>query len=90
MWSGDRARDYVFCPAPPSDPSRNGRKQILHLFTKHFCRHPIFPERNGTHQTAEEIRINAVKKMYLFCWQRGLRETWGYLLSMVFMVVFEG
>jgi hypothetical protein len=70
--SGDR--DYVFCPAPH-------RKQILHLFTKHFCQHPIFPERNGTHQSAEEIRVNAVKEMYLFCWQRGLREVWGYLWS---------
>jgi hypothetical protein len=25
---------YVFCPAPH-------RKQVLHLFTRHFCRHPI-------------------------------------------------
>jgi hypothetical protein len=61
--SGDP--DYVFCPAPH-------RKQILHLFTKHFCQHPIFPERNGTHQSADEIRTNAVKEMYQFCWQQGL------------------
>jgi hypothetical protein len=68
--SGDPS--YVFCPAPH-------RKQILHLFTKYFCQHPIFPERNGTHQSADEIRTNAVKEMYQFCWQRGLREVWGYL-----------
>lgn len=31
--------EYVFCPAPH-------RKQILVLFTKHFCQHPLFPEQD--------------------------------------------
>jgi hypothetical protein len=65
--------NYVFCPAVH-------RKQILHLFAKHFCQHPLFPEQSGTH-TASEIRIFAVREMYLFCHQRGLREAWGYLWS---------
>jgi hypothetical protein len=64
---------YVFCPAPH-------RKTILHLFTKHFCQHPLFPERDGA-QSAAEIHTNAVMEMYLFCRQRGLREVWGYLWS---------
>ena len=34
---------YVFCPAP-------------HLFTKHFCQHPLFPECDGV-KTAECIRL---------------------------------
>ncbi|OCH86625.1 hypothetical protein OBBRIDRAFT_814505 [Obba rivulosa] len=54
--------DYIFCPAPH-------RKQILHLFTKHFCQHPLLPEQTGTH-TAEEIRKNAVSKIYNFCYAR--------------------
>ena len=41
--------DYVFCPAAH-------RRQVLHLFTRHFCLHPIFPERDGTWASAEEIR----------------------------------
>lgn len=68
--------DYVFCPAPH-------RKQILHLFTKHFCQHPVFPERRGTGDSAcltgSEIRRIAVSEMYQFCHARGLREVWGYL-----------
>ena len=63
---------YVFCPAPH-------RKQVLHLFTKHFCQHPTFPERNEGPCSAAEIRERAVMEMYQFCWQRGLREVWGYL-----------
>ena len=31
---------YVFCPAPH-------RKQLLHLFTKHYCQHPLFAEQDG-------------------------------------------
>ncbi len=63
--------EYMFCPAPH-------RQQILHLFTKHFCQHSIFPERHGTY-TAAEIRRNAVKEMYDFCKVRGLCEVWGYM-----------
>lgn len=63
--------DYVFCLAVH-------RQQILHLFTKHFCQHPIFPERHGS-LTAAEIRRNAVKEMHDFCKRRGLREVWGYM-----------
>ena len=64
--------DYVFCPAAH-------RRQVLHLFTRHFCLHPIFPERDGTWASAEEIRRNSVHEMYQFCLIRGLREVWGYL-----------
>ena len=63
---------YVFCPAPH-------RKQILHLFTKHFCQHPSFPERNEGSCSTAENRERAVMEMYQFCRQRGLREVWGYL-----------
>ncbi|PPQ78411.1 hypothetical protein CVT26_007765 [Gymnopilus dilepis] len=64
--------DYVFCPAPH-------RKQILHMFTKHFCQHPIFPERRSESMSAQDIRRNAVYEMYRFCKERGLREVWGYM-----------
>jgi hypothetical protein len=64
--------EYVFCPSPH-------RKPILHLFTKHFCQHPLFPERRGDSLDAAAIRRQAVSEMYQFCYQRGLREVWGYL-----------
>lgn len=62
---------YVFCPAPH-------RKQILRLFTKHFCQHPLFTEKDGN-LTGQEIRTNAVHEMYNFCRVRGLCEVWGYM-----------
>ncbi|KAL1741819.1 hypothetical protein HDZ31DRAFT_17709, partial [Schizophyllum fasciatum] len=61
-----------FCPA-------EHRKQILRLFTKHFCLHPVFPERKLGVQTAVQIRQNCVWEIYHFCSARGLREVWGYL-----------
>ena len=64
--------NYIFCPAPH-------RKPLLHLFTKHFCHHPIFLECNLTCLTASEIWHNAVTEMYQFCYQRGLSEVWGYM-----------
>lgn len=60
---------YVFCPAAH-------RHQLL---TKHFCQHPLLPERRGGTWTAEEIRRNAVLEMYGFCKTRGLREVWAYV-----------
>jgi len=56
--------EYVFCPAPH-------RKQILHLFTKHFCQHPLFAEKDGK-WTKEQICNNAVYEMYSFCCNCGL------------------
>jgi hypothetical protein len=64
--------DYQFCPAAH-------RKPLLHLFTKHYCQSELFPERLETEWTAESIRRNAVIEMYRFCYQRGLREVWGYM-----------
>ncbi|KAF9554479.1 hypothetical protein CPC08DRAFT_644287, partial [Agrocybe pediades] len=63
--------DYVFCPAAHG-------KQILHLFTKHFCQHPLFLEKDGK-WTVQQIHNNAVHEMYSFCQARGLREVWGYM-----------
>lgn len=63
--------EYVFCQAAH-------RKQILHLFTKHFCQHTDFWEWDGK-QSAQDIRDNAVHEMYTFCRIRGLREVWGYM-----------
>ncbi|KAG6848130.1 hypothetical protein H0H93_003112 [Arthromyces matolae] len=65
--------NYVFCPAPH-------RKKLLHIFTQHFCQHPLFPERlNDGEWTAEQIRRNAVYRMYTFCYERGLCEVWAYM-----------
>jgi hypothetical protein len=65
--------NYVFCPAAH-------RAEILRLFTKHFCQHPLFPERlKDGNWDAKTIRRNAVWEMYTFCYLRGLREVWGYL-----------
>ncbi|KAG5635616.1 hypothetical protein H0H81_010634 [Sphagnurus paluster] len=62
---------YVFCPAAH-------QKQLLHLFTKHFCQHPLLPERDGN-WSAERIRRESVYEMYNFCHGRSLREVWGYM-----------
>ncbi|KAG6822317.1 hypothetical protein H0H92_013823, partial [Tricholoma furcatifolium] len=62
---------YVFCPAVH-------RKQALRLFTKHFCQHPIFLERDGKWD-AQKIRNQAVYEMYQYCTHRNLPELWGYM-----------
>jgi hypothetical protein len=62
--------NYEFCPAI-------FRCQLLRLFTKHFCQHPFFPNRDGFHSSSD-IRQAAVEEMYKFCRQRNLREVWGY------------
>lgn len=62
---------YIFCPAPH-------RKQLLHLFTKHFCQHPLFAECDGK-WTKEKIHWEAVHDMYNFCYTHGLCEVWGYM-----------
>ena len=64
--------DYVFCPAAH-------RAQTLRIFTRHFCRHPIFRTRSGQIQNARQIREASVQEMYLFCHARNLREVWAYL-----------
>ncbi|KAJ6597302.1 hypothetical protein B0H10DRAFT_1665818, partial [Mycena sp. CBHHK59/15] len=61
-----------FCPAAH-------RKQILRIFIRHFCEHPLLPDRTGTPRTSAKIRYDAVYEMYHFCYQRGLREVWGYM-----------
>lgn len=65
-------KNYTFCPAAH-------RTTILQKFTRHFVRHPIFPERLGSCQTAEQIREAAVKDMYYHCKRNGLAEVWGYM-----------
>jgi hypothetical protein len=65
-------RTYVFCPAAH-------RKQLLRIFIRHFCEHPLLPDRSGTTRTAAQIRYDAVWEMYKYCEQRGLREVWGYM-----------
>lgn len=69
-------RSYVFCPAAHC-------AQLLRLFTKHFCQHPLLPEPNApgpNHTfTSQEIYDNAVSEMYHFCYQRHLREVWAYM-----------
>ena len=64
--------NYVFCPASHC-------KQLLHLFMKHFCQHPIFPECGSTKLSAQDICTNAVTEMYQFCYQRGFCEVWAYM-----------
>jgi hypothetical protein len=51
---------YTFCPAAH-------QKQLLKIFTKHYCRHPFFPDRNGTFHTAKQIQYICVHEMYHFC-----------------------
>jgi len=63
---------YEFCPLPH-------RPSILHLLTKHFCQHPLLPERHGQPWTAEHIHHDSVYEMYLHCSNNHLREVWAYL-----------
>jgi len=63
---------YKFCPLPH-------RPSILHLLTKHFCQHPLLPERHGQPWTSEHIHRDSMYEMYLHCKNNHLREVWAYL-----------
>lgn len=69
-----RDPNYTFCPAPH-------RANILRIFTRHFCLHPIFPNHRGTTSTPSLIRETAVEEMYRHCKRNGLAEVWAYLWS---------
>ncbi|KAK1222979.1 hypothetical protein PQX77_014179 [Marasmius sp. AFHP31] len=69
-----RDPNYIFCPA-------SHRKQLLHLFTKHFCLHPFFRSRGGLTLSAKQIQLNSAHEMYKFCKDRGLHEVWAYMYN---------
>ena len=64
--------NYVFCPL-------SHRLWILRLVCKHFCQHPILPERHGEPRNAQQIHRDAVLEMYYHCKANNLREVWAYL-----------
>ena len=63
---------YEFCPLPHRPP-------ILRLLTKHFCQHPLLPERHGQPRTEEHIYRDSVLEAHLYCKNNSLREVWAYL-----------
>jgi hypothetical protein len=63
--------EYVFCP-----PAH--RLAIMRIFSKHFCQHPLLPERHGQTRTANQIYRDAVIEMYLHCQRNHLRDVWAY------------
>jgi len=64
--------NYTFCPL-------SHRLSILRLVCKHFCQHPILPERHGHSRTAQQIHRDAVLEAYYHCKANNLREVWAYL-----------
>ena len=63
---------YEFCP-----PAH--RLPILRLLSKHFCSHPLLPERHGQPRSSCEIYRDSVREMYLQCKNNQLREVWAYM-----------
>ncbi len=63
---------YEFCPLPHRLP-------ILRLLAKHFCLHPLLPERHGQTRSPEQIYRDSVYETYLHCKNNHLREVWAYL-----------
>ena len=64
--------NYTFCPLAH-------RLSITRLLCKHFCQHPMLPERHGQPRTPEQIHRDAVLEMYYHCKANNLRDVWGYL-----------
>ncbi|KAK6966913.1 SWIM-type domain-containing protein [Favolaschia claudopus] len=53
--------------------------QLLRIFIRHFCEHPLLRTAREIFRSAKQIRDAAVFEMYKFCEQRGLREVWAYM-----------
>ena len=64
--------NYSFCPL-------SHRLSILRLMGKHFCQHPILPERHGHRRTTQQIYRDAVLEAYYHCKANNLHEVWAYL-----------
>jgi len=67
-----RDTNYTFCPLPH-------RLSILRMMCKHFCQHPILPERHGEARNPGQIHRDAVLESYYHCKANNLREVWAYL-----------
>ena len=63
---------YEFCPFPHCLP-------IIRLLSKHFCLHPLLPERHGQSRGSDDIYSDSVHEMYRHCRNNQLREVWAYL-----------
>jgi hypothetical protein len=50
---------------------------IISMMEQHLCAHPLIPGYSAPSKAG--IREWAVKEMYQFCIQNGLRECWAYL-----------
>lgn len=59
-----RANDpkYNFCPAVH-------RMGVMHIVTRHFVQHPIFPQRGGEQWDAKRIYCKSVYEAYTYCFQ---------------------
>ena len=67
-----RHLSYEFCPLAR-------RLSILRLLFKHFCLHPLLPERHGKARDSKQIHYDSVYEMYLHCKRNHLHEVWAYL-----------
>lgn len=63
---------YEFCPFQHCLP-------IIQLLSKHFCLHPLLPERHGQPRNSDDIYSDSVHEMYCHCRNNQLREVWAYL-----------
>jgi len=68
----EKDTNYMFCPLPHRLP-------IIRLVCKHFCQHPILPERHGQACTPSQIHHDTVLEAYYHCKANNLCEVWGYL-----------
>jgi hypothetical protein len=57
----------------------SSRLPIIRLLSKHFCLHPLLPERHGKTRSSKEIYRDSVHEMYIHCTRNNLCEVWAYM-----------
>lgn len=63
-----------FCP-------KEHRSDIVEMFRRHACQHPLIPLNDAANTCLEpdEIHEAAVRDMYTYCFENNLSQVWAYL-----------
>ena len=55
------------------------KETVINMFSNHFNAHPLIPDAYGTYRSAQHIRRECTREMYLWCRSRNYFRLWAYL-----------
>lgn len=55
------------------------RNTVLNMFSRHFNMHSMIPDRNGTYRSEQQIYLDCINEIYIWCRTRDYFRLWAYL-----------